>query len=282
MIHLVWKQLLSDLLVNGEDVAPRGKPTKEIIGHQLVLEDLRDNIIGVPERKLNYRFMVAEWLWIIAGRNDVAALTMFNPKMLAFSDDGQTLAGAYGPRIFTQLQYVIETLRADPDSRQAVIVIWKPTPAPSKDIPCTLTLQFLNRFGQLHVVVNMRSSDAWLGIPYDIFSFSQITNCLAGELGLQTGSLILNMGSSHLYQENWDAARAILALDETTADQHTTFRSPLLPSLPPPALRARFEQAAEILAAGKLGQPWLSYAIALRSETSVQALRHLSRLGMGA
>src|SRR3546814_5271713 len=62
----------------------------------------------------------------------------WNRHISQFSDDGVVFAGAYGPRINLQLDYVLNKLREDPDTRQAGLTIWRPNPQPSKDIPCKI------------------------------------------------------------------------------------------------------------------------------------------------
>ena len=109
---------------------------------------------------------------------------------------------------------VVDALSRDPDSRQAVIEIWRPNPRDSRDVPCTLTVQWMIRDGKLHCLDSMRSSDAWLGWPYDVFNFSMLSLYILLMLKersaitlqhidlmarLQLGDLHLTAGSSHLY-----------------------------------------------------------------------------------
>lgn len=211
-------QLLNMILQHGEESAPRGLPIKELLGLSLTVPNMLQNIIVHPKRDLNYRFMVAEWLWITAGREDLEFLLRYNKNYAAFSDDGTILSGAYGPRIASQRDFVLQTLRKDPDSRQAVLSIWDRNPKPSKDIPCTLTMQFLIRQKLLHVIVNMRSSDAWWGIPYDLYTFCQLGNMIAGELNVEPGPLQLHLGSSHLYQPFYKVAAEVIGA-YTEADE---------------------------------------------------------------
>ena len=207
---IVWEALLAKLLNFGDHVNPRGLGNHEIVNVTLYIYRALNNIIISESRKLNYKFMVAEWLWIISGSNEVSPLSVYNKKMLDFSDDGRTLFGAYGPPIKSQLNYVTNKLNEDHDTRQAVISIWRPNPQPSKDIPCTLTFQFLIRRGHLNTIVNMRSSDAWLGLPYDIFNFSMVANIVSETVNFPLGSIMINLGSSHLYDINFDAAQEVL------------------------------------------------------------------------
>src|SRR5712691_3901798 len=99
-IHEAWLELLNRLArYDFRVVSPQGHSCRELLGVSLRVEDLRANILVHPRRNLNYRFMVAEWLWIALGRNDVATVARYNPEIAQFSDDGLTFTGAYGPRL---------------------------------------------------------------------------------------------------------------------------------------------------------------------------------------
>ena len=94
-------------------------------------------------------------------------------------------------------------LKADPNTRQAVIHIKDASNEQTKDLPCTLTLQFLIRGGKLNLIANMRSNDIWLGFPYDAFSFTCLQMKMAMELGVEVGFYIHMAGSMHLYKRNF-------------------------------------------------------------------------------
>lgn len=252
---------------NGPETSPRGKATREQLGVSLVLTNSRNNILVSPKTKMNYRFMVAEWLWMMHGLNTVAPVARYNKRMLEFSDDGVTLAGAYGPKIMTQLPYVFKTLKEDPSSRQAVLTIWQTSPPKSKDIPCTVAAQFLRRGGQLHSIWTMRSSDAWLGLKYDVFCFSMVQNYLAGMLDMEPGFLQVNLGSSHIYSEHWGPALEFMG----TADY---VDSPLL-THPIPSLITACLVGADCGELPLIDQPWLRYGKVLTAKTNAEALEFL-------
>jgi len=214
-----WRKLLCDILDNGHPVAPRGQPTLEVLHVNKVTVDMARAVVTDPRRKLSYQFQCAEALWILAGDNRLEPLTKYVKRMADFSDDGVTLAGAYGPRVVSQLDYVVNALRTDRDTRQAVLSIWTPCPAPSKDIPCTISMVFSIRDNRLYQHVMMRSSDAWMGIPYDMFSFSCIglrVLCAYNAPLLSTascivpGALTISMTSSHLYERDLENVNAVL------------------------------------------------------------------------
>lgn len=193
---------------------------------------MAENVLIHPVRNLNLKFMVAEWLWITFGHSELYVIAQYNKEMGRFSDNGVSLYGAYGPRWINQYQYILDTLRADRDSRQAVIEIWTKNPEKSKDVPCTLTWQFFIRDNKLDMTVNMRSSDIWLGIPHDFYSFSQIGNIFAGVLGVKRGDLVMNLGSSHLYQRDEEKTLCVIQSWEMGYGH----RSPALERYPPTKL----------------------------------------------
>ena len=237
-ISHVWDDLLAYLLGHGKESAPRGLQIKEQLNVSLHVEHPRSNILVNRHRDLGYRAMVAEWLWIASGTDKLASLLQYNKNYAKYSDDGVTLYGAYGPRIRKVWDDVIRLIRNDRDTRQAVISIWAPeTRRDTKDTPCTETLQFLIRENRLHLTVNMRSSDAWLGLPNDFYVFSQLQNEMAAEVDEDLGSLTMNLGSSHLYAENFKKAE--LAVDQKSI----ALRSPAFRiTWPLKELYQRFEQ----------------------------------------
>jgi thymidylate synthase len=214
-----WISALINIAQHGHVASPRGMKIHEILAFKTVVPMISP-VITIKERNLGYRFMAAEAWWMLSGRNDVKSISPYSKDIVNYSDDGDKFFGAYGPKIVDQLQYVLSVLEIDPDSRQAVINIWRENPPSSKDIPCTLSFQFLIRKNVLHCVASMRSSDIWLGHPYDIFNFSALSFLILLHLNhvrsavrvplLTLGDLHLTCGSKHLYDRNYDAAMEIL------------------------------------------------------------------------
>jgi len=226
----LYRQALEALVETPLGPSPRGQRTREIPCVALVLRDARDCVVTWRSRKLNYHFLVAEFFWIATGRDDVASIAPYNKKIADFSDDGVTFFGAYGPRWRPQAEWAATNLRADLESRQAVASTWRPCPPLTRDTPCTLSYQYLVRGGKLHSIVTMRSSDIFLGIPYDIFNAARLAACVAGAVGVPLGSLTMQLGSFHLYERNEAEARAVLAEDRATEGRVVL---PDLPGFPP-------------------------------------------------
>lgn len=214
-----WLELLADVVASPYVVRPRGKVTFEL-PQKTIEVNMNRPVVCVPERKLNYKFMAAEAWWILSGDNSVAGIAAYNKHISEFSDDGKTFFGAYGPKIVGQFDNVVEKLRADRDTRQAVLTLWRENPPPSKDIPCTIAMSFMIRDNQLNCHVFMRSNDVWLGTPYDVFNFSMVAHLVCCYLNrgnadpstqVSPGRLFLTAASSHLYETNLEAAREVLA-----------------------------------------------------------------------
>lgn len=243
-INAAYPCILFDLLTYGKEVSPRGMKTKELIGYKFCILNSRRNTLVSGIRKLSHKYMVAEWLWIYFGRNDTASLVPFNRHVSEFSDDGEYFSGAYGPVIKDQWPYVQRTIRQDPVTRQAIISIWRPRPGPSKDVPCTVSLQFLPRDGRLHMMVSMRSNDAWLGLPYDIFTFTQLQMQMATSLGLTPGEYHHSVGSLHLYEQHFDRAQQLFD-NATDVDKKREVRASveLLETSPTVVLPIHMEEA---------------------------------------
>ena len=276
-----WYFLLANLVANGQRIAPRQLPCREIIGVNLRIESALLNSFYSPIRNLNYKFGVAEWLWIWYGRDDVRSIAQYNKQIAQFSDNGLTFDGAYGPKVVDQWLRVGNLLKQDPDTRQAVIQIYQPPAQPTKDVPCTLSFQMFVRNGDLHGVVVMRSSDVWLGLPYDFFNFSMLLNTMAAQQGYGVGSLTYQLGSSHLYETNLEAASKILE-DEGPPE---ILESPVFTEAPPPWLQLILEDPRWIavvndehfVVPGQL-DPWATYAEILRSPTRQEARRLMMTL----
>ena len=215
---LAWREHLREILLYGKPVSPRGQPTLEILQTKNIVVDMARPLITSPARKLYNRFAVAEALWILSGDNRLEPLQRFIKDYDRFSDDGQTLFGAYGPPVASQIDYVVKALVDDRETRQAALTIWRQNPPRSRDVPCTIAAVFSIRDDKLHAHFMMRSSDAWLGIPNDLLCFAMIgakVACLYNRHNfahpVRLGALCVSMTSAHLYLRDQEKAEAVLA-----------------------------------------------------------------------
>lgn len=206
-----WLKTIEYILENGSEVKARGSDTIEVLDNCFSF-DMSDPIVVNTHRKLNYKFMAAEAEWITRGSNKLEDLTKYNSNMAKFSDDGVILSGAYGLPYMNQFDNVLLALVKDEYTRQAAMTIWQSNPRDSKDIPCTVAMVFNIRDGYFNSHVFMRSSDAWLGLPYDMFSFAmmalKILSAYNGITGynVKLGKMHLKLVSSHLYAIHTESA----------------------------------------------------------------------------
>lgn len=226
-----WLDLLDAIMTEGKTVSPRGKLTMELPQCTVGIDMLKP-VLTIPERKLNYQFMAAEAYWILSGDNTVEGIAPWNKNISQFSDDGKVFYGAYGPVIRDQLSYVVDKLQNDPSSRQAGLTIWRPNPPETKDVPCTVSMFFNIRDNYLNCHTFMRSSDAWLGVPYDVFNFSMLSHLVCARINecsgcspdLIPGTLYLTAASSHLYEPHFEEAYKMLEVyaEDMTLEQPAT------------------------------------------------------------
>src|SRR3990167_2420988 len=135
----IYQQQLRDLVDHPDYIVTvRGRPTRELLNVVTEITNPRARCQIVPGRKLNPWLALSEFLWMLAGRNDLAALKPYNKRIDQFSDDGKTLYGAYGYRIAQQIPQLLERLQKEPADRRAVLQIWNSHDliAQTKDPPC--------------------------------------------------------------------------------------------------------------------------------------------------
>jgi thymidylate synthase len=212
----LFAQACHAVLSGGQQTAPRGLPTVEVLGASLTLTDPRRRLVDVPPtRVINPAFAVAEAIWILSGSDD-PWIYVYNERLAQYADDGH-LMGAYGPRLrrwhgtTDQLAHIRQALADDPGTRRAVIQLYDPEADARghKDVPCTLGYRFFLRDGLLHMHTTMRSQDLWLGFCYDIFTATILQEFLAGWLGAGLGSYQLSIDSLHLYDHDLPKAQQV-------------------------------------------------------------------------
>lgn len=214
-----WQEWFDYLSTPGQEVADSrdGAVYGEVLNAVTVINDPTRNIVKSTDRKLPVRYAVGELLWYLSGSDRLEDIKIFSKAWERMSDDGVHLNSSYGHRIFEkfgfdQLEFVVDVLTKDPSSRQAVIHIKEPVDyrvSPSKDVPCTVALQYLIRNGKLYATTYMRSNDLWTGFPYDVFCFTCFQIMLAFRIGVGIGSYTHIAGSLHLYERSLEEHRKL-------------------------------------------------------------------------
>lgn len=228
----IWRKLLTEIIDRGSLISQestgavfRGRTSLELMSHRTVIP-MTQPVVLSPGRHLGYRFLAAEAAWVLSGDNRLSTIQAYARNLEKFSDDHRTFEGSYGPPFVDQVSWIVRTLAGDVASRQAVLSIWRPRPGSARDVPCTLTLQWLVRDGRMHCVVTMRSSDAWTGWCYDVHTFSAMSAYVLLALrafdpravSVELGDLHLTAGSQHLYIVDRPNAEACASSDERIFD----------------------------------------------------------------
>lgn len=214
LMRAVFVRLLSDNRDNNRVVSNKGHST-EVFGALLQLTNPRGRLGRSVDRSRVYS-AIGELTWYLSGSNELAHVAHYIPAYSKSSDDNETLAGAYGPRIFDtaragedrlfddEWHRIISLLRTRSGSRNAVIQLYSNEDGRTagKDIPCTCTLHFAIRRNRLELHVHIRSNDVFLGLPHDVFAFTMMQEIAARELGVELGRYHHSVASLHLYDDD--------------------------------------------------------------------------------
>lgn len=217
---------LFDILRDGLATGATGDGQRELIGYQTGLARPLARITVHVVRPLNVTSAIARFVWMIAGSDRLADIAFYEPKVINYSDDRLTVPGSdYGRRIMqprpglNQLTGVIARLREDPNSRRAATVIWSPEDAvrQSSDIPCAFGTFYHIRRESLVATTIMRSNNAFLLLPFNMFEFSLLAEVVASELGVPFRTYIHWSASMHVLNHESGRARALVEAGPSTS-----------------------------------------------------------------
>jgi thymidylate synthase len=243
------RRVFSKIFNSGSQISPTRGKGRELFGVLLELSNPRARL-SRTESKGTIFSCLGELLWYLAKSDDVEFISYYLRRYKCDSEDGRTIYGAYGPRLFglrqiNQVRNVLNLLRERPSSRRAVIQLFDAVDieSPHKEVPCTCSLQYAVRNGKLNAMTHMRSNDAYKGLPHDIFTFTMLQEVFARTLGVELGSYKHSVGSLHLYDEDRKRAKRYLGEGWQESDS--------MPAMPQ-------------------GDPWLSIASLLDVEASIR------------
>lgn len=207
-----YVDLVQHVLKYGKEVAPRGMKTREIEDAIIRIDDVYNTLpLGVGRGTVP-GIGAVEACQLIAGASTPKLVIAIGPQFANYTEDNGLFHGAYGIRTQSQYAPVVERLKADPDTRQAVVTIWNPELdllANKRDYPCTILHQFRIRNNKLNMSVYMRSNDVWLGAAYDFFQFTRVQLAIASILGIEPGTYHHHVGSLHIYEQHYDSAEKL-------------------------------------------------------------------------
>jgi thymidylate synthase len=216
LLHSVFEELIKP----ANTINVTKGDTKEFIGNLLVLKNPRARLSRTETRGKAFS-AIGELLWYLSKSNDLQFIEHYLPEYKKYKEQDfsgkDIIYGGYGPRLFdlrgqNQIENILKLLKIKPSSRRAVIQIYdaKDISEEHEDIPCTCTLQFFIREEKLCMYSSMRSNDAFVGLPHDIFAFTMIQEMIARSLDRDIGQYYHSVGSLHIYDKDLESIKKYL------------------------------------------------------------------------
>ena len=218
----VYLDFLQHILDNGIDKRDRtGTGTRSVFGYQMRF-DLAAGFPLVTTKRLHVKSIIHELLWFLQGDTNVRYLQDQGVSIWdEWADENGDLGPIYGRQwrswtaadgnTIDQIRNVVDLIRADPDSRRLIVSAWNVGDLPRMALPpCHVLFQFYVAQGRLSCQLYQRSADVFLGVPFNIASYSLLTLMLAQVTGLQPGEFVHSFGDAHLYANHLEQARTQL------------------------------------------------------------------------
>lgn len=235
-----YHEALKHILTNGKDKSDRtGVGTRSVFGYQMRF-NLQEGFPATTTKKLAWRAVVSELLWFLEGSGDERRLaeilhgTRDPAKKTIWTANAEAdywkdkarfegdLGRVYGVQWrnwsnflaykFDQIQILIDGLKNDPSSRRHIVSAWNPGELDQMALPpCHVLSQFDVTDGHLSCQLYQRSCDMFLGVPFNIASYSLLTHILARECGLKVGDFVWTGGDCHIYNNHFDAVNEQLS-----------------------------------------------------------------------
>lgn len=220
-----YHNLLSHILENGTEKHDRtGTGTLSCFGYQMRF-DLNEGFPLLTTKKLHLRSIIHELLWFLKGDTNIAYLKENGVRIWdEWADDDGNLGPVYGYQWRSwpapdgghvdQITKLIEGLKKNPDSRRHIVSAWNPALVDQMALPpCHCLFQFYVADGKLSCQLYQRSADTFLGVPFNIASYSLLTMMVAQVCDLQLGEFVHTFGDVHLYNNHLEQAKIQLQRD---------------------------------------------------------------------
>ena len=209
-----YEDLLRLVMSKGSPKPDRtGTGTRSVFGHQMRF-DLSQGFPLITTKRVHFRSVAIELLWFLRGDSNVKWL---QDNGVTIWDEWARPDGDLGPVYgvqwrswptpngghIDQITQLLEQLRADPSSRRLIVSAWNVAEIPEMALaPCHALFQFYVADGRLSCQLYQRSADLFLGVPFNIASYSLLTHMIAQQVGLEVGDFIWTGGDCHIYDNH--------------------------------------------------------------------------------
>lgn len=233
-----YLELLRDVRHHGVVKGDRtGTGTRSLFGHQMRF-DLGAGFPLLTTKRLHLKSILHELLWFLRGESNLAYL---NRHGVTIWDEWADAEGELGPiygvqwrswpaadgRSIDQLAQVVDTIRANPDSRRLLVSAWNVGELENMALPpCHVLFQFYVAEGRLSCQLYQRSADLFLGVPFNIASYALLTLMVASVSGLEPGEFVHTLGDVHLYENHLEQADRQLRREPRPLPRMTLRRRP--------------------------------------------------------
>ena len=212
----VYLDLLKNIMENGVDREDRtGTGTRSIFGTQMRF-NLNEGFPLLTTKKVHLKSIIHELLWFISGSTNIKYLQENGVRIWnEWADENGDLGPVYGKqwrdfetpdgRHIDQLSNAIDMIKNHPDSRRIIVCAWNPSDVDKMALsPCHTLYQFYVANGKLSCQLYQRSADMFLGVPFNIASYSLLTMMVAKECNLQLGDFVWSGGDTHIYKNHFE------------------------------------------------------------------------------
>ncbi len=215
-----YLDILRDVMENGQDADNRtGTYARKVFGRQMRF-DLREGFPLVTTKKVFLKGIIHELIWLLSGETNIKYLTDNGVHIWdEWADKDGNLGPVYGAqwRNFNdqgidQISDVIERIKNNPQDRRLIVTAWNPAQIEEMALPpCHAFFQFdVTPDGYLNCQLYQRSCDMFLGVPFNIASYSLLTMMIAQVCGLKAGEFVHTLGNAHVYSNHFEQVQTQL------------------------------------------------------------------------
>ncbi|HVX90223.1 MAG TPA: thymidylate synthase [Candidatus Paceibacterota bacterium] len=229
-----YLDLLDKVMKEGADREGRNGNTRALFGLQMRF-DLSKGFPAMTTKKLAFKAVKSELLWFLEGSNDDNRLKQLNgSERTIWTDNAEApywdpnkkfpgdLGRIYGVQwrdwkkpdgtSVDQIAELVEMLKKDPYSRRLIVTAWNPGELDQMALPpCHMFMQCFVADGKLSLLMHQRSCDLFLGVPFNIASYSLLLHMFAQVTGLRVGEFVHSLGDAHIYHDHFDAVKEQLS-----------------------------------------------------------------------
>ena len=214
-----YLKLMATILKDGKSKPTRGvHGIKSIFGYQMHF-DFRHGFPLLTTKKMPFKILLHELLWFISGDSNIRYLQDHGIHYWDdFADKNLNLGPVYGVQWrhwqnpdgteTDQLQWLLDQVKKNPDSKALIVSAWNPTDLEAMRLPpCHTMFQIDITKGKLRLELYQRSSDVFLGLPFNIAQYAMLAYMLAELTGTEARELVVSIGNAHLYNNHLDMAK---------------------------------------------------------------------------